>query len=231
MNPPSQSKIARRRMAAQQNPSPEYRERQRRVLEAAAHRFMEDRFDSADLSDIAADAGIERANIYYYVESKEDLYLQVLLEVKSDVVAAAERIARPSEPPAQRLRKLMVELMEELDRHYPFLYLHYEETTHLVAARNPNNHHLRQVLQLTERHFSAFRAVINDGVHDGSFATVLPVTTVAQTAAGIVLLTSKWWGPAKSSLSGAELGAALADLLLQGLSSPVASRPHEIPVP
>jgi AcrR family transcriptional regulator len=178
---------------------------------------MEERFDRADLSDIAADAGIERANIYYYVESKEDLYLQVLLQVKSDVVAAAERIARSSEPPVQRLRMLMVELMEELDRHYPFLYLHYEETTQSVAARNPDDLNLRQVLRLTERHFSAFRTVVRDGIHDGSFRTVLPAATVAQTAIGMVLVTGKWWEPAKSSLSGAELGAALADLLLQGL--------------
>ena len=217
MSHPTQSKIARRRIAAQEHPSPEYRDRQQRVLQAAARRFMEERFDRADLSDIAADAGIERANIYYYVESKEDLYLQVLLQVKSDVVAAAERIARSSEPPVQRLRMLMVELMEELDRHYPFLYLRYEETTQSVAARNPDDPHLRQVLRLTERHFSAFRTVVRDGIHDGSFRTVLPAATVAQTAIGMVLVTGKWWEPAKSSLSGAELGAALADLLLQGL--------------
>jgi hypothetical protein len=101
--------------------------------------------------------------------------------------------------------------------HYPFLYLYYEETTQSVAARNPDDPHLREVLQLTERHFSAFRSVVSDGIKDGSFATVLPVTTVAQTAAGIVLLTGKWWEPAKSSVSSAELGTALADLLLQGL--------------
>jgi AcrR family transcriptional regulator len=224
MSPPRSSKIALRRIAAQANPSADYRERHRRVLEAAAHRFMERGFDLADLSDIAADAGIERANIYYYVESKEDLYLQVLLAVKTDVVVAAERIARSSEAPAQRLRTLMSELMEELDRHYPFLYLHYEETTRSVVARNPDHPHLRQVVRLTDRHFSAFRTVVRDGINDGSFTTNLPATTVAQTAVGIVLLTKTYWEPAKSSVSGAQLGAALADLLLQGLSDNKTSR-------
>jgi TetR/AcrR family transcriptional regulator, cholesterol catabolism regulator len=212
-----QSKIAQRRAAAQESGSAEYLERHQRVLEAAAHRFNVEGFDRADLAAIATDAGIERANVYYYVESKEDLYLKVLGAVKTDIVVAAERISRAAEPAGDRLRMLMIHHLEELDRHYPYLYLRYAECTQSIAVRQPDNPDLAKVVRLTERHFAAFRAVARDGIKDGSFGTVLPAGTVAQTAVGMVLHTRTWFDPARSKLSGAELGTALADMLLQGL--------------
>jgi TetR/AcrR family transcriptional regulator, cholesterol catabolism regulator len=217
MAPPSS--ISRRRKSAREGSSGEYTARKHRILEAAAVRFKENGFDRTDLADIAADSGIERANIYYYVEGKDDLYVQVLLTVKGDVVQVAEQIARSGEPAPERLRSLMVHLMSELDRHYPYLYLRYEQVIGSLAARLPDNPQVRAISRLTERHFSAFRVVVRDGMRDGTFVTDLSPGIVAEAAIGMVLQSKKWFDPAKSRYSGTQLGGALADMLLQGLSS------------
>jgi TetR/AcrR family transcriptional regulator, cholesterol catabolism regulator len=213
------SSISRRRNIAREGGSREYKARKDRILQAAAVRFKEDGFDRTDLADIAGDAGIERANIYYYVEGKDDLYVQVLLAVKGDVVQVAERIAKSSELAPERLRSLMVHLMSELDRHYPYLYLRYEQVIGSLTVRFPDNPQVRAISRLTNRHFAAFRLVVRDGMRDGTFVTDLSPGIVAEAAIGMVLQSKKWFDPAKSRYSGTHLGGALADILLQGLSA------------
>jgi TetR/AcrR family transcriptional regulator, cholesterol catabolism regulator len=222
MSPPNG--IARRRQTAREIGSGDYTARKHRILKAAAVRFTQDGFDRTDLSDIAADAGIERANIYYYVEGKDDLYVQVLLAVKGDVVQVAERIARSGEAAPERLRSLMVHLMSELDRQYPYLYLRYEQVIGSLTARFPDNPQVRAISRLTDRHFSAFRAVVRDGIRDGTFVTDLSPGIVAEAAIGMVLQSKRWFDPAKSRRSGTHLGGALADILLKGLSSQTPER-------
>jgi AcrR family transcriptional regulator len=213
-----QSSIARRRRTARTNGNAGYIARQRRILEAAAIRFTKEGFDRADLADIAADAGIERANIYYYVESKEDLYVQVLLAVKGDVVPEAERIARSKDPAPLRLRRLMVDLMSEIDRQYPYLYLHYREIVDSPAPRFPLNPELRKFRKLGERHFETFRSVVRDGLRDGSFVTDLPAGIVAEAAIGMIIHSGTWFDSSKSRYSSADVGGAFADMLLSGLA-------------
>ncbi len=216
--PQKGSRIARRREAAKNSASLEYIARQQRVLGAAAARFQKEGFDSADLADIAADAGIDRSNLYYYAEDKEDLYLQVLLAVKADVVHAAERVAKSGAPASERLRVLMVDLMSELDRQYPYLYLRYGQVIQSFAERYADNAQVREMLRLTERHFQAFRAVVRDGLRDGTLTSGLSPGIVAEAAIGMVLQSNQWFDPKKSRYSGAHLGNELANIMLNGLS-------------
>jgi AcrR family transcriptional regulator len=212
------SGIAKRRRSARSAGNTQYVARKQRIIEAAAIRFTREGFDRADLSDIAADAGIDRANISYYLESKQDLYVQELLAVKRDVVPAAERVARSEAPAPARLRSLMVNLMSELDRQYPYLYLHYDELVDSLDPRFSSNPEVRKVARLSERHFEAFRSVVRDGIREGSFATELPAGIAAEAAIGMITHSRTWFDPAKSRYSGAQLGGAMADMLLSGLS-------------
>src|SRR5579864_8763462 len=90
----SSSGIARRRRKAQEANSAGYSRRKQQVLDAAAHLFKERGFSGVKLAEIAEAAGIDRANVYYYAENKEDLYLQVLLSVKVETATRAEVVAR-----------------------------------------------------------------------------------------------------------------------------------------
>jgi TetR/AcrR family transcriptional regulator, cholesterol catabolism regulator len=213
------SGIARRRRKAQEANSAEYSQRKERVLDAAAHLFKQHGLNGVKLAEIAEAAGIERANIYYYAESKEDLYLQVLLSVKSEAATTAEDVARSDRPASERLQVLMVELMKDLARQYPYLYLHFDENLEAIEAVYPDDMRVQEVAQWTARHFAAFRKVIRDGMRDGTFSASVSSGVVAEAAVGLIVHSRSWFDPTKGRLSGAEIGGAFADIFLNGLSS------------
>jgi AcrR family transcriptional regulator len=53
-------------------------ERRRQILEAALAVFSEKGFNAANVSDVAARAGVSQGTIYWYFESKEELLTQAL---------------------------------------------------------------------------------------------------------------------------------------------------------
>lgn len=211
------SGIARRRRKAANGNSPGYSQRKQQVMEAAAHLFKQRGFAGVKLSEIAEAAGIDRGNLYYYAESKEDLYLQVLLSVRSQAATHAEAVGKSNRSAAERLRLLMVELMKDLSNQYPYLYLHFYENLDAIAALYPEDPRVQEVARWTDRHFAAFRKVVRDGMKDGTFASTISSGIVAEAAVGIILHSNTWYDPKKARLSGAEIGEAIAQIFLNGL--------------
>ncbi len=86
-------------------PSPEARER---ILDAAERAFSEQGLAGARVAAIAAEAGVNKAMLYYYFKSKDGLYQAVLERVADAIVRLAERaLADPDAPPEQRLVAFM----------------------------------------------------------------------------------------------------------------------------
>ena len=53
------------------------RNRRQHLLEAAARHFVKNGFDAASMRDIADDAQMKPASIYYHFQSKADLFVEV----------------------------------------------------------------------------------------------------------------------------------------------------------
>jgi AcrR family transcriptional regulator len=222
MNEPREpsSAIASRRQRARGADNPGYAARKARVLQAAAHHFSRFGLEGAKLAAIAEDAGIDRANLYYYADGRDDLFVQVLAEAKTEAASRAETIARRRRPAADRLRLLMVDFMADVERHYPFLYVHYD-TLPTVASGSPSlQEQVDRVTELTSRHFAAFRKVMADGLRSGEFRSPLSPGILAEAAIGMIAHTGRWFDPATSKVTGTEIGNGFADLLLSGLGVP-----------
>lgn len=76
---------------------------QRLILKAACEAFAATGFDATQTRDIAARAGVPKANLYYYFHSKENLYAQVLLSFV-DPLLEASAVLRESDHPAVALQ-------------------------------------------------------------------------------------------------------------------------------
>lgn len=213
----TRSGIADRRDRAQGAENPVYASRRRQVLEVAAHHFARFGLEGAKLSAIAEEAGIDRANLYYYADGKADLFLQVLNAVKLEAASRAEAVARSRRPASVRLRLLMVDLMTDVEQNYPFLYVHYDTVVTEVSASDSADERVLQFVELTKRHFAAFCRVVEDGVKSGEFASSLPPWIVARAAVGSIADSHRWFNPATSEVSGADIGHGFADILLGGL--------------
>ena len=63
---------------------PELRKRQ--ILEAAVHLFFEVGYEGASLRDLASSVGINKATIYHYFESKEEILFHIVSQVGRELL-------------------------------------------------------------------------------------------------------------------------------------------------
>jgi AcrR family transcriptional regulator len=83
-------------MAWQRARNPEQKEQRRTaILEATAKLFEEEGLDGVSLNAIANEAGISKGNIYRYFESREEIFLHLLLEYYGQWVVTLERALAP----------------------------------------------------------------------------------------------------------------------------------------
>ncbi len=83
-------------MGWQRARSPEQKEQRRaEILAAAAALFERDGLDGAGLNAIARQAGLSKANLYRYFESREAIFLHLVLEDYREWVGAVEHALAP----------------------------------------------------------------------------------------------------------------------------------------
>ncbi|RAI63110.1 TetR/AcrR family transcriptional regulator [Pseudomonas fluorescens] len=68
------------------------------ILKAASEEFSATGFDATQTRDIAARAGVPKANLYYYFQSKENLYAQVLLSFVEPLLKASAALRESDDP-------------------------------------------------------------------------------------------------------------------------------------
>ncbi|MBK5418063.1 TetR/AcrR family transcriptional regulator [Pseudomonas sp. TH31] len=73
---------------------------QRLILAAASEEFAAKGFDATQTLDIALRAGLAKANLYYYYQSKENLYAKVLLEFVEPLLEASAVLRESDDPVA-----------------------------------------------------------------------------------------------------------------------------------
>lgn len=195
-------------------PSQAYLDRRSELIAAAARVFHRRGIAGATLGDIAAEAGADRASLYYYVASKEELLADVLRTALTEMVGEAERIAQGGGSPAARLHELIAAMMAGYEAHYPYLYVwSYEDPSRLDAV-DPTA--LRELVDLSQRHYEVIREVLAEGLEGGGLRSPLPVGVLAQQVIGLVAWTYRWFEPGHA-LNAAQVADGLADLVVNGL--------------
>jgi AcrR family transcriptional regulator len=217
------SGIARRRDTAKAYSSPGYLARRNQVLEAAAMVFRRKGYSRTKLTDVAEMAGIDRANLYYYVANKRELFLEVLEHYLVFEFNAQLDAATAAGSAADRLRVLMVDLMHRYHQYYPYAYLASQENLSFLSEEEETREIADQIRELGQRQFNALRKVLDDGLKAGEFGSTLSPGLLTEAVVGLLYWSSFWFDPATSRYSGAEIGDAFADLLLKGLLNPDAA--------
>jgi TetR/AcrR family transcriptional regulator len=68
------------------------------ILAAASEEFAANGFDATQTRDIAARAGVPKANLYYYFQTKENLYSKVLLGFVEPLLEASAALRESDDP-------------------------------------------------------------------------------------------------------------------------------------
>src|ERR1700722_18534822 len=128
------SGIGRRRATARDDNSAAYQERREEIKQAAARLFKQHGFRGTSISQVAAALDIDRATLYYYVGSKEELFDDVVTEAVRANVDVAESILARQAPAPDKMRELIISLMRSYAENYPFLYVFIQENLSQVAG-------------------------------------------------------------------------------------------------
>jgi TetR/AcrR family transcriptional regulator, cholesterol catabolism regulator len=208
------SSIGRRRSHARRDPSVSYIERRERLLAAAAEVFKDKGLDATSINDIAERMGTDRASVYYYYGSKQEIFLALVRQAVEEIVLGAEGIAAAGGSSAKRLERLVQALLEAYERHYPFIHLYIQEDMNRVPGDGSMAGAELQALGL--RYEAAIERITSEGVASGEFRADLDARLVMFAVLGAVNWTHRWFVPG-GRLTGAQIGHQFADLFLNGV--------------
>ena len=211
------SGIATRRSVARDGANPAYQERRQEILHAAARVFKAKGLAGANLGDVAAEAGADRASLYYYVGSKEELFHEVVREAVHANLAWAREFRASNAPAPEKLRQMIISVMKSYSDNYPILYVFVQE--HLSRLPEKYGDWSREMRESNREFEKIFVEVIEEGMAQGTIRTVGSPVTVAYGVLGMLGWTYRWYNPATATATAEEIGTTFADSVLLGLQA------------
>lgn len=215
---PTSSGIGKRRTAAREDSSVSHQARRKEIGDAAIRVFNRLGFQRASMTAVAAELNIDRASLYYYISSKEELFDEIVRTVVERNVALAQKIQASEMSPRRKLSDLIIALMSSYGEHYPLIYIYIRENlSHVGDKRSEWSRYMRN---LNSQMSDAVIAIVEEGYADKTFRNVGSSKVVAYGVLGLVGWTNRWFRPAESDVSAGEIGKIYAEMVLAGLESP-----------
>lgn len=157
-------------------------ESRRKVWQAAAKVFAAKGFDGAKVDEIAADAGVNKAMLYYHFEDKLALYHDVLLDQFAAVAAGTAAARTLGGPPEAQLRGFVQALVNAArDRpHFPAIWLR--------EIADGGRHLNVEVFGRIRAILGTLDAILKDGSRDHGWRPIQPFMVQAGVAAPLMFI-------------------------------------------
>lgn len=188
------SNIARRRKSALSEGSADYKIKRDEIVQAASRLFKERGYKGVTLAQIAEVAGVDRATIYYYVSSKEELLRVAVEHLVERNAMEAQRIFRAKDLNAQqKLVKLVEMLMCSYEEHYPHMYVYIQQEMHHVG--DDSSDWAKAMTRHTRHWETIFIKLMEEGAEQKLFRTDIPPTIAVNALFGMLNWTHRWFKP------------------------------------
>jgi AcrR family transcriptional regulator len=194
------------------------KDKQQRIIEAAAQVFAQKSYAGAAVADIAVQAAVGKGTVYEYFDSKEDLFFAVFEWFMEKTGAAAlVSISALGGSAAQRLNALSAAIMGMWDDIRDGFTLTMEFWA-ASASSQQQNRFKAAFRQLYREFREIVVALIRDGIQNGEFRTDINPEAVAAALVGTwdALFLQAWFDKAFDPASTA---ADFLEVVLRGLSS------------
>jgi AcrR family transcriptional regulator len=213
---PSTSRIALRRRAAIADGSSEYVARRARLIETAALVFQEKGYAASTLQDIAERFGTDRASLYYYVGSKDELLNECIAQVLDANLAEGARIKAGPGSPRSKLAALITTTLRSFEEHYPYAFVYVQENMSHIASQDSD--WAIDLVEKTHAYEGLVRGFLLDGISDGSIRSDLPPGLLANGLYGMMNWTHRWFIPGESWVA-EELADAFLAVFFEGVAT------------
>jgi TetR/AcrR family transcriptional regulator len=195
------------------------------ILKAAAREFAEHGIAGARTDEIAREARVNKALLYYYFKDKETLHGAVLNEAFAGLRDAVFRVLDSGLPPRQKIIAYVEAYFDFLVGHAMYPRLMQRE---MMRAREGQSQHIDKIIKsYIQPIFARVSEVIRKGIAEGEFRRVDPAQFVPSIVAMIVFYFSS--APVMQKIIGfnpltperiAERRAAVLDFISAALFRP-----------
>ena len=209
------TKIGLRRVANAKESSEFYQDRRKDILQKAAEVFLDKGYQAATIADIAEKLGTDRASLYYYVGSKQELFQQVVREAATTNIAVIEALAMAKTSAGDKLRLAFTGLMESYSDSFPYLHVFLQEN--FPTLSNERNSWSKEIKGWSERYYRAMRKILEQGINEGEFTLQLPIGVATMAVIGAINWAHRWYRPGGGELRPDQIGEGFAEILLNGL--------------
>ena len=210
------TKLGERRSSARAEAAPAYRARREEIIAAAGKAFLAKGYRATSFRDIADAVGVDRASLYYYFESKHELFRAATSVAVQRNVDDAESIAASDNTPVQKITEIVQRLLVSFtERDYPYMFIFLQEDVNGISEDSDDDW-AQAMNDYNRRYERAITAVIAEGAERGDF--VLPGTphVLTKTVIGMANWLQHWYR-ADGPMSAKEIADVFASTFLYGV--------------
>jgi AcrR family transcriptional regulator len=210
------TKLGARRSTARAEAAPAYRARREEIIAAAGRAFLAKGYRATSFRDIADAVGVDRASLYYYFESKHELFRAATTVAVTRNIAEAEAIAQSAQAPVDKLTEIVRCLLASYtDRDYPYMFIFLQEDVNRISE-DPDDDWASEMNDFSRRYERAITAVIAEGAERGDFVLPGAPHMLTKTVIGMANWLQRWYR-ADGPLSAAEIADVFANTFLYGV--------------
>lgn len=216
------SQIGRKRRLATSEGSDKYLRRRKEIITAAGPVFHARGLANTSVVDVTKQLGVDRASVYYYFNSKQDLFHAVIYDAIHDVVDRAKVRADGTGSAAEKITDILTIVVGAYEEHYPALHVYLQEDMRRIHLDpdddQANRRAAEQMAALAEEYMSVLERLIADGIAAGELRDIGSPALIAAIMEGAVNWMHRWYTPSVGP-SPDMVAAVLAELLMGGLSA------------
>ena len=214
----SRSNISRRRKTALAEATGDYIARREELVSIAAQKFKESGYGATRLVDIAKQANMDRATVYYYFDSKEEIFRECLRHGVDANIKECVRITEDVDlSEREKLEAVIHQLMAAYDENYPNMYVYIqEEMSRITYEKTPWAHEISEQTRKFEKIVIDLLAAL---IAQGELRSDIPLSIAANAIFGMLNWTHRWYhagGPHEAR----EVSEGFARIFFDGMAVP-----------
>jgi len=209
------SNISKRRESALKEGSADYLAKRDELVRIAAQQFKQSGYRATTLAEIGHKAGLDRATVYYYFGSKEELFREILRTGVDQNIRECVRISQNDKLDSlEKLQAIIQQLMKAYDEHYPHMYVYIQEEMDRIASEK--SVWAQELAGQTRKFEKIVMGLISETIAAGKMRDDIPVSIAANAIFGMLNWTHRWYQP--GGAHGAdEVSRSFARIFLDGM--------------
>lgn len=185
--------------------------RRDQILRTATQIFYEKTYHGATLQDIADAVGMLKGSLYYYIDSKEKLLADIILDAAYTLIENLERVEQTNHTPVERLRQIIKEYVR-------FNAKFRESGTLFLTERSAiSSLDMAEVTEIFNRRNKLVSRALHDAIEAGIYRPV-DLSLTSRTIVGLCNSMLFWYQPNRR-LPPDEIADNFFDIVNQGLST------------